>query len=93
VGFLRRVALPAYGETDGHLGATILRRDREGNTEFVLITFWRDLAAVQRFAGAAHDRAVFYPEDDAFLVDRELHTDHYEVAALQLEGLAAFHPD
>lgn len=31
------------------------------------------------FAGADEGVAVFYPEDDAFLVDRERHADHFDV--------------
>jgi hypothetical protein len=36
---------------------------------------------VQRFAGENPEQAVFYPEDDRFLVDRDLTSTHYEVAA------------
>lgn len=39
---------------------------------------------MRRFAGDEYERAVFYPEDDAFLVERDLHVDHHEVAALEL---------
>jgi hypothetical protein len=35
----------------------------------------------ERFAGADPSTAVFYPEDDAFLVRRDLTVDHYDVAA------------
>ena len=37
------------------------------------------MGAVKRFAGEAFDRAVFYPEDDRFLIDRETTASHYEV--------------
>jgi hypothetical protein len=35
---------------------------------------------VARFAGPDVERAVFYPEDDRFLVDRDETVAHYEVA-------------
>jgi heme-degrading monooxygenase HmoA len=57
----------------------MLRRDVDGLTEFVMFTLWESLDAVKAFAGDEHERAVFYPEDDRFLVDRDLTATHYEV--------------
>jgi heme-degrading monooxygenase HmoA len=57
----------------------MLRRDVDGLTEFVMFTLWESLDAVKAFAGDDHERAVFYPEDDRFLVDRDLTATHYEV--------------
>jgi hypothetical protein len=37
--------------------------------------------AVRAFAGDDPERAVFYPEDDRFLVDRELTVSHYTIYA------------
>ena len=34
--------------------------------------------AVRGFAGDDVEKAVFYPEDERFLVDRELTVSHYE---------------
>jgi hypothetical protein len=36
--------------------------------------------AVRRFAGPAPERAVFYPDDDRYLIQRDEHVDHYDVA-------------
>jgi hypothetical protein len=38
------------------------------------------LDAVRAFAGDEVDRAVFYAEDDRFLVDREFSVVHYRLA-------------
>jgi hypothetical protein len=35
--------------------------------------------AVRRFAGDDPDQAVFYPEDDDYLVDRETTVHHFDV--------------
>lgn len=35
--------------------------------------------AIRRFAGASPEQAVFYPEDERFLTDKDLHVTHYEV--------------
>jgi hypothetical protein len=39
----------------------------------------RSEEAIRRFAGDHIDRAVFYPEDDRFLVARDEHVEHYQV--------------
>jgi hypothetical protein len=46
-----------------------------------MFTLWDSLDAVKTFAGEDHERAVFYPEDERFLIERELTATHYEVAA------------
>jgi hypothetical protein len=46
----------------------------------VALSLWTSMEAVRRFAGDQPERAVFYPEDDRFLVDRETTVHHYEVA-------------
>ena len=38
-----------------------------------------DVPALHAFAGEDLEEAVFFPEDDRFLVDRELRVAHYEV--------------
>jgi hypothetical protein len=37
-------------------------------------------AAIEGFAGQDIERAVFYPDDDRFLIERDLAVRHYEVA-------------
>lgn len=77
--YLHATGLKSYRETAGNLGVIALRRDRGDRTEFFLLSFWVDEAAIRRFAGETIDRAVFYPEDDRFLIERDHHVDHYEV--------------
>ncbi len=48
-------------------------------TEFLTVSFWDSLESVRGFAGDEIDSAVFYPEDDRFLVDRETLVRHYTV--------------
>jgi heme-degrading monooxygenase HmoA len=55
--------------------------------EFVTLSFWPDMEAVRGFAGDDPDTAVFYPQDDRFLIERELTAAHYEAfPARGLEG-------
>jgi hypothetical protein len=46
-----------------------------------MFTLWDSMEAVKAFAGPEPETAVFYPEDDRFLVERDLRSTHYEVAA------------
>ena len=81
--YVEATGLRAFAETPGNLGALLLRRPVEADgapgTEFLVVSFWDSMDAVKRFAGPEPSKAVFYPEDDAYLVRRELTVDHYEV--------------
>ena len=41
--------------------------------EFVTFSLWDSLDAIKAFAGDDYETAVFYPEDDRYLVERDLH--------------------
>jgi heme-degrading monooxygenase HmoA len=77
--YLLHTGVKFYQTTPGNLGVFVLKRDLEAKTEFLLLSLWESMEAVKRFAGPEPQRAVFYPEDEAFLVDYETTVDHYEV--------------
>jgi heme-degrading monooxygenase HmoA len=79
VDYLRQTGLKDYRETPGNRGAYVLWRNADRRAEFVTISFWEDEAAIVRFAGEDIERAVFYPEDDRYLIDRDLTVAHYNV--------------
>jgi len=79
VHYLVGTGMKEYRETPGNRAVYLLRRAEGGRTEFVTLTFWDSMDAVKGFAGEEVERAVFYPEDDRFLVDRETIALHYEV--------------
>ena len=79
--YLEATGLAAYRATPGNLGAYALRRVADGRAEFLLVTFWESPTAVRAFAGDDGERAVFYPEDDRFLVERHAHVTHYDVVS------------
>ena len=79
VAYLERTGMPAYRSTTGNVGAWILRHDQGERTEFVTLTFWESVAAIRGFAGDDVERAVFYAEDDRFLVEREETATHWQV--------------
>ena len=69
----------AYGKTPGNRGAWMLRREEGGRTEFLTVSLWDDVEAIKGFAGEEHEIAVYYPEDDRFLIERDDTVRHYEV--------------
>ena len=77
--YIRDTGLSGYKETPGNRGAWLLRRAVGDNTEFVTFTLWESLDAVKGFAGEDYETAVFYPEDDRVLVERDERCAHYEV--------------
>ena len=79
VEYLQQTGIREYKETPGNKGVIMLRRELDGKTEFVLVSLWDSWDAVRAFAGPQPEKAVFYPEDDRFLVVKDLHVDHYEV--------------
>ena len=79
--YMQQTGVAEYERTPGNRGVWMLRRDVDDRTEFVMFTLWVSLDAVKAFAGEQYEHAVFYPEDDRFLVDRDLTSTHFEVAA------------
>ena len=91
--FLEAKGFADYRGTPGNLGAILLRRASSSETaEFVLISYWRDLDAVRRFAGPDAEKAVYYPEDERFLLGKEPHVAHYEWIAGSLPTEAPEQP-
>ena len=78
--YLHATGLPAYRATPGNRGVLALRRIAGERAEFLLLSLWDSEDAIRRFAGDDIGRAVFYPEDERFLVARDEHVNHYEVA-------------
>lgn len=79
--YIRATGIAAYEATPGNRGAYLLYRIDGDRAEVLTISFWDSLEAVRGFAGDDIDRAVFYPEDDRYLVDRDATASHYVVAA------------
>jgi heme-degrading monooxygenase HmoA len=75
-----------YGRVPGHQRTITLRRVAGDRAEFVLITLWDSPAAIRRFAGSDIERAVFYPEDDRYLVEREDRVTHFDVVYEESKG-------
>ena len=77
--YINSTGIAAYKATPGNQGAYLVSRPDGDRTEFLTISFWGNLESIAAFAGDDIDKAVFYPEDDRFLIDRETTVTHFEV--------------
>jgi heme-degrading monooxygenase HmoA len=77
--YLHRTGFAEYRKTPGNRGVLGLRRIVNDRAEFLLVSLWESEQAIRQFAGDDIEKAVFYPEDERFLVDRDNHVSHYEV--------------
>lgn len=81
VDYLNETGIPDYRATEGNQGVYVLRRIEGSRAHFLLLTLWESLDAIKQFAGPDFERARYYPEDDEYLLERELTVDHYEVVS------------
>ena len=79
VAYVRDTGIEHYRSTPGNLGAWILHRPVDDLTEIVTFSLWESMTSVRAFAGDDPSQAVYYPEDDRFLVERGSIVEHYDV--------------
>jgi heme-degrading monooxygenase HmoA len=77
--YLHQTGFAEYRKIAGNRGVLGLRRVVNHRAEFLLVSLWDSEEAIRQFAGDDIEKAVFYPEDERFLVDRDNHVSHYEV--------------
>ncbi|GID92444.1 antibiotic biosynthesis monooxygenase family protein [Amorphoplanes digitatis] len=80
VDYINRTGMAEYRRTPGNVDAQMWTRDLgDGRTEVVTLSWWESAEAIRGFAGDDISRAVFYPEDERFLIGREETVTHYTV--------------
>jgi heme-degrading monooxygenase HmoA len=77
--YLHETGLAEFRRTEGNRGALALRKIEGNRAEFVILSLWDSEEAIRRFAGDDISKAVFYPEDERFLIERDNDVSHYEV--------------
>jgi heme-degrading monooxygenase HmoA len=78
--YVQRTGIEGYQNTPGNRGAWLLWRTEGDRAAFITLSFWESRAAIEAFAGQDISTAVFFPDDDQFLIERDLTVNHYEVA-------------
>jgi heme-degrading monooxygenase HmoA len=76
---LRQHTLPRLRELPGFVGVSILRRQLDRGAEFVVMTRWGSLQAIEQFAGSDYTVAVVPPEAQRLMIDYDRSVRHYEV--------------
>ena len=82
--YLEDTGVREYRATPGNKGVLVLRQEVDGLARFTIVSLWESLDAIRAFAGDDAERAVFYPEDDRYLVERELTVTHHQVDHLHV---------
>jgi antibiotic biosynthesis monooxygenase (ABM) superfamily enzyme len=77
--YVEETGLASARALHGNRGTLVLHRVEGDRAEFETIILFDSLDDVRAFAGDDLEAAVFYPEDDRYLVDRDLVSRHYEV--------------
>jgi heme-degrading monooxygenase HmoA len=76
---LRADTFPALRAIPGFVGASILSRPFGDGIEFLVVTQWRGLDDIARFAGADSEAAVVPAEVERMMIDYDHRVKHYEV--------------
>jgi len=77
--YLKRTGVADCRRTPGNRGVSVLSRIVDDRAEFLFTSNWDSWEAIRRFAGPEPEKAVYYPEDRAFLLHLEPNVEHYEV--------------
>jgi heme-degrading monooxygenase HmoA len=77
---LQNSVFPELEAINGFRGANVLRKEQNGEVEFIVMTLWDSMDAIRQFAGADAEVAVVAPNAQAVLSHYESSVAHYEVA-------------
>jgi len=76
---LRRDTFPQLARIAGFVDASILRRMAKDGVEFLVVTRWRSLDAIRKFAGADVETAVVPENVRRMMLDYDRRVAHYDV--------------
>jgi heme-degrading monooxygenase HmoA len=76
---LKSRVLATLREVDGYAGARLLSRETDGGVEIVVVTYWRSLDSIRKFAGDDIERAVVSEEIAPMLLYYDQRVRHYDV--------------
>jgi heme-degrading monooxygenase HmoA len=75
----RTRVMPELAHIPGFLGARLSRRPLDDKIEFLVLTRWRSIEAIEGFAGRDIATAIVEPGAVEALLDFDAHAQHYEV--------------
>lgn len=77
--YVRKTGVTALNATPGNLGTYLFRRVDGETAEFIVMSLWASMEQVVNFAGKETDKAVYYPEDERYLLEMSPGVRHYEI--------------
>jgi heme-degrading monooxygenase HmoA len=78
--YLEQTGVAELRATPGNLGVVLFRsQPTDDGVDVEVTSFWDRLESIRAFAGEDLEAARFYPEDDRYLIGRELRCSHEEV--------------
>lgn len=86
VEYVKRTGVEELTATEGNRGVLVVTRPEETTAEIGVISFWRSLGDVEKFAGKDVRKAVYYDKDREYLLRMDPELSHYHVAVA--EGLS-----
>ncbi len=78
---LTTAVIPELKSLAGFEGCQLLRRNVDDRVEVVVITFWKSLDSIKRFAGNDVEAAVVAERAAELLTDYDRRVKHYEVTS------------
>jgi heme-degrading monooxygenase HmoA len=83
---LQRETFPQLSRIPGFVSASILHRPTAAGVEFVVVTTWRSMDAIRRFAGDEADVAVVPPAVQAMMIQYDDTVAHYQIVETYRPG-------
>ena len=77
--YIKRTGVRALRASEGNRWVYVLKRVENGVSEFGLITLWDSLEAIKKFAGPDFEKAVYFPDDEKYLLELEPCVRHFDV--------------
>jgi heme-degrading monooxygenase HmoA len=92
--YLMKTGVPWYRTLNGNRGVFVLRRMKEGRSEFLLLSLWDSESSIRAFAGPDIDKAAYnFAGDKDFLIELEAEVAHYEILTAMSSGEPAQCPE
>jgi heme-degrading monooxygenase HmoA len=79
VEYVGKTGIKDLQATPGNQGVFFLRRLSGGRADFLVLSLWESTDVIRQFAGEEIEKARYYPEDTAYLVELEPNVEHYEL--------------
>lgn len=78
---LRTETFPQLAKIPGFIRASILRRTLQQGVEFLVVTTWESIGAIEQFSGRDSEAAVVPEKVQEMMIEFDRRVRHYEVVA------------